>query len=126
MSWANVRGHEQHVVAFENAWKRGRLGHAYLFVGPPGIGKHTFARELGKTLLCENSHQKFAACGHCDSCLMVDANSHPDFLSASRDEASVTLSVEVIRELTEKLSLKPARGQRKKSPSARSRVAWPS
>ena len=45
MSWGRVRGHEAAVQSFDAAWRKGRLGHAYLFVGQGGVGKHTFARE---------------------------------------------------------------------------------
>ncbi len=54
MSWRHILGHDANVASFASAWKRGRLGHAYLFVGPRGVGKHTFARELAKCVLCEN------------------------------------------------------------------------
>src|SRR5256885_886902 len=53
MSWAQVRGHEHLVESFNRAVARGRLAHAYLFVGPPGVGKNLFAQELAKAILCE-------------------------------------------------------------------------
>ena len=53
MSWERVRGHEAQAEAFARAVRRGRLAHAYLFVGPPGVGKRLFAVELAKALLCE-------------------------------------------------------------------------
>src|SRR5205809_615113 len=53
MSWKRVRGHDDAVRLLERAWQRNRLAHAYLFVGPSGVGKKLFATELAKVLLCE-------------------------------------------------------------------------
>ena len=38
MSWARVRGHDRLVQSFQKVIRRGMLGHAYLFVGPEGVG----------------------------------------------------------------------------------------
>lgn len=113
MSWDRIRGHEAIVRSFANARQKGRLGHAYLFVGPAGVGKHTFARELAKALLCETNSVTLAACDRCASCALVDAGTHPDVIFAARPEDKVELPIAVIRELNEQLSLKPARGGRK-------------
>jgi len=53
MSWKRIRGHDYLIQAFDHVVRRGRLAHAYLFTGPPGIGKRLFAEELAKALLCE-------------------------------------------------------------------------
>src|SRR5262249_40344405 len=101
---------------------RSRLAHAYLFAGPAGIGKKLFAFELAKTLLCESRFSPsrrpspsgregdFAACDQCPSCQLVAAGTHPDAIFASRPEDKVEFPIAVIREVMEKLSLKPARG----------------
>ena len=59
MSWKRVRGHDAWVQAFDHAVRRGRLAHAYLFIGPPGVGKRLFAQELAKALLAHDFDLKF-------------------------------------------------------------------
>jgi DNA polymerase-3 subunit delta' len=113
MTWPRIRGHEAIVRSFDSAWRKGRLGHAYLFVGPSGVGKFTVARELARALLCEVHGSVLAACGKCSSCMLVDAGTHPDFSITRRPEDKLELPIELIRELIEHLSLKPARGGRK-------------
>ena len=46
------------IEAFGQAVRRGRLAHAYLFVGPASVGKRLFAGEFAKALLCEGRSGK--------------------------------------------------------------------
>jgi DNA polymerase-3 subunit delta' len=122
MSWRRVLGHDANVAALASAWKRGRLGHAYLFVGPGGVGKHTFAIELAKTVLCENRRDQFDACDRCASCHLVDSRTHPDLFMVKRPEDKHEFPIGLLRRnetspdepvLLEQLAMKPARGPRK-------------
>ncbi len=116
MSWQRIRGHEQIVAAFAQARRRGRLGHAYLFTGPGGIGKRLFAGELAKTLLCEATTPTttpWQACDRCSSCRLLDAGTHADFFTLSRPEDSHEVPIELMRELCRGFALKSARGQGK-------------
>jgi len=114
VSWQRVRGHEAQRQAFERVIQRGRLAHAYLFTGPPGIGKRLFADEFAKALLCESRPaERFEACDHCAACVQVAAGTHPDHFLASRPEESLELPISVMREFCHQLALKPARGRDK-------------
>jgi DNA polymerase-3 subunit delta' len=114
VSWQRVRGHDALVQAFDHARRRGRLAHAYLFTGPPGVGKRLFATELARALLCENPPgPRLEACDHCPACAQVEAGTHPDFFVAGRPPDSLEVPIQVIRELCQGFALKPARGRGK-------------
>jgi DNA polymerase III subunit delta' len=114
LSWQRVRGHDAIVEGFDRLVRRGRLGHAYLFTGPAGIGKRLFAEELAKALLCERTNgERLEACDRCPACKQMEAGTHPDFMIARRPDDSLDLPIEAIRELGRSLGLKPARGRGK-------------
>jgi DNA polymerase-3 subunit delta' len=114
VSWQQVKGHDALARAFDRVVERGRLAHAYLFLGPSGIGKRMFALELAKALLCEGeSDGRLHACDRCSACALVRANNHPDLYLAGRPENSLELPIETVRELCRSFSLKSARGKGK-------------
>ncbi len=115
MSWKRVRGHDALIESFRRVIRRGRLAHAYLFAGPPGVGKHLFAVELGKTLLCEapGAAERLDACDTCPSCLQIEADTHPDFFRVHRPAEAHEFPIALMRELCQRFSLKPARGRGK-------------
>jgi DNA polymerase III subunit delta' len=114
MSWASILGHHERVESFRNIVARGRLAHAYLFVGPPGVGKRLFARELAKALLCERSERaRLEACDRCDACLLVDAGTHPDLFMVGRPEDKNEFPIAVMQQFCQDFGLKSARGHGK-------------
>jgi DNA polymerase-3 subunit gamma/tau len=48
-----------------------RVGHAYLFCGPRGVGKTTLARVLAMALNCPDRTAEGEPCGVCDSCTRI-------------------------------------------------------
>lgn len=87
-----------------------RLPHALLVSGPPGVGKGAFAREIARTLLCENRAEDASPCRQCTACAQVQSGTHPDFFTVQPGEDSTVIKVDQIRALSEKLSLSSHRG----------------
>ncbi len=59
------------------------LSHGYLFTGPAGVGKKTFARALAWSLLCVTPKRTLLGwCGRCTGCTHVVAGTHPDLYLA--------------------------------------------
>ena len=77
---------DEHLPWHEPLWRQiqerravGRLPHALLLGGPPGLGKLSFACRLAQALLCESPGAAGDACGQCRSCRLFRAGSHPDY-----------------------------------------------
>ncbi|MEX0936451.1 MAG: DNA polymerase III subunit [Pirellulales bacterium] len=120
--WQQVVGHDRVVERFRRAAGRGRLASTYLFSGPRGIGKRTFAVRLAQALLCQNDRGNLEICHACDSCRQMEAGSHPDFEYIAKPPGKSDLPVELflgdkdhrMREgLCHRISLKPMMGGRK-------------
>jgi DNA polymerase-3 subunit delta' len=113
MSWRRVRGHEHHIETFARVWQAGRLGQAYLFVGPPGIGKRLFAFELARSLLCDaaNRAAPLAACDACPACAQTEVGTHPDLLLLGRPEDRLEIPIDTARDLGRHFTLKSSSGR---------------
>ncbi len=98
--------------------QRASMPHALLLRGRAGIGKHVFAVNLSRAMLCQQPDAQHEACGKCPSCLWLTEGNHPDFRLISPEDAENTeetpkkktakksqISVAQIRQLVDYLSL---------------------
>jgi DNA polymerase-3 subunit delta' len=97
-----VVGHEWAVRLLQRAVAAGRVAHAYLFVGPPNIGKTHLARELAASLVCASEQPP---CNACRACARARQGQHPDVSLVEPDGGR--LKIAQVRALQRELSLSP-------------------
>ncbi|HVR00969.1 MAG TPA: DNA polymerase III subunit delta' [Polyangia bacterium] len=76
MRWSDVIGQERVVEGLARAVGTGRVPHAYLFEGPPGVGKRGAALGLALALNCAEAPGR--GCGACETCRRIEMGLHPD------------------------------------------------
>jgi DNA polymerase-3 subunit gamma/tau len=98
---------QQHVVrTLRNAVEKGKVHHAYLFVGSRGTGKTSMAKILARSLNCEQGPTT-QPCGKCESCLTIAAGTSMDVIEM---DAASNRSVDDVRDLRERVAYAPAGG----------------
>jgi DNA polymerase-3 subunit gamma/tau len=106
-SFAEVVGQEHIVRTLSNAVEKGRVHHAYLFVGSRGTGKTSMAKILARSLNCVNG-PTLTPCGECEPCRTIAAGTSLDVIEM---DAASNRSVDDIRELRERVGFAPAAGR---------------
>lgn len=97
-----IIGHEATIEQLRRAALAGQPAQAYLFTGPPAIGKRTLAAAFARMLNCTGDDPP---CGECRACRLVANERHPDVRTVEADND--VIKIDQIRELQHDASLAP-------------------
>ena len=103
----NLVGHEWAVDMLKRHVINGTTRHAYLFTGPPGLGRRTLALRFAQALNCQTPVDAGIPCGQCRDCKQIQAMQHADLAIIQAEAEGGTLKVDQIREARWSLTLKP-------------------
>jgi len=103
----NLIGHEWAVDMLKKHVVNGTTRHAYLFAGPPGLGRRSLALRFAQALNCQTPIDAGIPCGTCRDCKQIDSMQHPDLSVVQADSEGGTLKVDQIRDTRRSLTLKP-------------------
>lgn len=101
--WKEIIGCENQIQELRGCIKSGHVPHAFLFAGPPGLGKSKTAREFFKAVNCFRSPGD--PCDSCHTCLKASNGSHPDLVLVGPSNGWIV--VEDIRKMITEVGLKP-------------------
>lgn len=111
MAFAELIGHAKPLESLRAALAHGRLHHAYLFVGPEGVGKHTVARALAQAVHCSESTNDY--CGRCAACASIMDGNHADVRAVQPLAGKKEISIQQVRDIERELRFRSFGGKRK-------------
>lgn len=107
--FSQIIGHNKNIELLQNILRTNRVANAYLFAGPPNIGKEFVAVNFAKAINCLELETD--ACDRCLSCRKIDDGNHPDVWIIRPEGA--WMKIDQIRRLQRQISHKPMEGRYK-------------
>ncbi|MBS2024869.1 MAG: DNA polymerase III subunit delta' [Deltaproteobacteria bacterium] len=128
MPWSEIEGQERAVRLVRRALAKGELHHAYLVVGPEGVGKELLSRLVAQAANCESPETE-RPCGACVACTQIARGVFPDVFWVRPQSELVAkglvnkgdletapsreIRVDEVRQLARRLAFALVRGRRK-------------
>jgi DNA polymerase-3 subunit delta' len=110
MGFSEIIGQQKPLETLRAALAHGRLHHAYLFLGPEGVGKRTIGLALARAIHCDEMADDF--CGHCVNCLRIQSGNHPDVRLIEPIAGKKEISIQQIRTIEKELSFRAFSGKK--------------
>ena len=107
--FSDIIGHQKNIEYLQNTLLMNRVAQAYLFAGPPNVGKEFVAVTFAKALNCVASEAD--ACNECLSCRKINDNNHPD-VQIIRPEGT-WFKIDQIRRMQKQISYRSMEGRYK-------------
>ncbi len=111
MPFSDIIGHEKQLESLRWALEKDRLHHAYLFLGPEGVGKRAVALSLAMAIQCREKEGD--SCGGCADCVQVRGGNHPDVRVVGPLTGKKEITIQQVRELEKELSYRAFSGRKK-------------
>jgi DNA polymerase-3 subunit delta' len=110
-----VVGQTKVITLLQRSLEQESIAHAYLFIGPPHVGKMTLALDLARALNCQQAEHP---CGECPSCHKIASGNHADvqIIGLTQNENSVEaklIGIDQIKDVQHSASLPPFEGKYK-------------
>ncbi len=107
MAFKDIVGQQKAKRIIQGMLKKGRLPHALLFTGEPGVGKLLMAKTLIKVLNCRhwNMAGEIDCCDICRPCQLIDNLNFADLLFIKPEGTQI--KIETIRGVIDFLSMSP-------------------
>jgi DNA polymerase-3 subunit delta' len=112
MPFESFIGNRKIIERLRRKLREERFPHGVIFSGPEGVGKHTCALMVAKTLNCMKA-EVGDFCDECSSCRKINSAVHPDVMTISVEEEATQIKIAQIRRLLDLLQLQPLEGRNK-------------
>ncbi|WZL73421.1 DNA polymerase III subunit delta' [Clostridiaceae bacterium 35-E11] len=109
MNFKDIIGQEQVIYYLKQTIINKKIAHAYIFEGPPEVGKGMAALAFAKGIQCKNYGQD--ACNICSACVKANRSNHPDIKIIEPEGKSI--KNRQIEEFQQDLLRKPYESNRK-------------
>ena len=109
MPFSDFQGYEKLTRIFRRMVKQDAYHPAYLFHGPPHVGKRKLAEAFSMAIFCNELEDDF--CGHCSSCRRMQSGVYPDYRVIEPEGA--TIKIERCRDVIAEAAMQPYEGKKK-------------
>ncbi len=118
MAFRDLVNQDHAVMLLRSAARGDHLSHAYLFVGPPGVGRLETAKAFAQFLNCQRPVDG-DACGECRACRLIAQGQYPDvrlidvdqgLLLDPEDKTKTFIGIKQVRALRHEVMYPPLEG----------------